>query len=254
MLRLILLFAVVVATVVFVNWLLKEDPKRVAAALRRSALWAVAGLALLLVVTGRIPWLLGLIGAAVPVVARLLSLLRYVPIISQLYSHYQNASSAGAAAGGPGGGSTAGAASHVRSKYLHMTLNHDSGDMDGEILQGDFQGRRLSQLGIQDLLSLLRTCQADDSDSAALLQAYLDRYHGGWEQQGNQGQSRTEPGRASAMSREEAGQILGIDPDAAADEIIKAHRRLMQKLHPDRGGSDYLAAKINQAKDLLLGD
>ncbi len=253
MLRLILLFAVVVATIVFVNWLLKEDPKRVAAALRRSALWAVAGLALLLVVTGRIPWLLGLIGAAVPVVARLLSLLRYVPLFSQLYSHYQNARSAGAAAG-RAGGATAGAASHVRSKYLHMTLNHDSGDMDGEVLQGDLQGRRLSQLGIQDLLELLRAYQADDGDSAALLQAYLDRYHGGWEQRGEQGQQRSETGRASAMNRDEAGQILGVKPDATPEEIISAHRRLMQKLHPDRGGSDYLAAKINQAKDLLLGN
>ena len=250
MLRLILLFAVVVATIVFVNWLLKEDPKRVAAALRRSALWAVAGLALLLVVTGRIPWLLGLIGAAVPVVARLLSLLRYVPLFSQLYSHYQNARSAGAAAGHAGGAS---GASHVRSKYLHMTLNHDRGDMDGEIVQGDFHGHRLSQLGIQDLLSLLRAYQADDGDSAALLQAYLDRYHGGWEQRGEQGQQRSETGRASAMNRDEAGQILGVKPDATPEEIISAHRRLMQKLHPDRGGSDYLAAKINQAKDLLLG-
>lgn len=253
MLRLILLFAVVVATVVFVNWLLKEDPKRVAAALRRAVLWGIAGLALLLVVTGRIPWLLGLIGAAVPVVARLLSLLRYAPIISRLYTQYQNARTASAAAGGSGS-STAGTSSHVRSKYLHMTLNHDSGEMDGEILRGSFQGQRLSGLGIQDLLSLLKDYQADDSDSAALLQAYLDRYHGGWDQQAGQDRHNSGAGHAAALSKEEAAQILGVKPDATPEEIISAHRRLMQKLHPDRGGSDYLAAKINQAKDLLLGN
>lgn len=246
MLRLILLFAVVVAAVVFVNWLLHEDPKRVAATLRRAALWGIAGLSLLLVATGELPWLFGLIGAAVPLVGRLLSLLRYAPLVSQMYSHYQNARSAQAGAGPRGAGS-----SQVRSRHLRMTLNHDTGEMDGEILQGEFAGRRLSQLGIDDLLSLLRTYQAGDSDSAALLQAYLDRYHSGWEEHG---QHRARAGRGGTMSKDEAGQILGVGPDATREDIVKAHRRLMQKLHPDRGGSDYLAAKVNQAKDLLLGE
>ncbi|MGA8261070.1 MAG: DnaJ domain-containing protein [Arenicellales bacterium] len=245
MLRLILLFAVVVATVVFVNWLLKEDPKRVAASLRRGALWVVAGLALLLVVTGRLPWLFGLVAAAVPVVGRLLSsLLRYAPLFNQAYGHYQNAR-ARSTAGATGTGS-----SQVSSKYLRMTLSHDTGEMDGEILQGRFAGRRLSQLRIDDLLSLLEAYQADDGDSASLLQSYLDRYHNGWEQQGH----RSQAGKSTAMSKDEAGQILGVSPGAPREEIIQAHRRLMQKLHPDRGGSDYLAAKVNQAKDLLLGE
>ena len=243
MLRLILLFAVVVATVVFVNWLLKEDPKKVAARLRRAALWAVAALALLLVATGRLPWLLGLVAAAVPLAGRLLSLLRYAPLISQAYTHYQNAHSAG-------GATAASGSSEVRSKYLRMTLSHDTGEMDGEILQGTFEGRRLSQLRIDDLLSLLRAYQTDDGDSASLLQSYLDRYHTGWEQQAH----RAQAGRSAAMSKDEAGQILGVSPGAPRAEIIQAHRRLMQKLHPDRGGSDYLAAKVNQAKDLLLGE
>lgn len=249
MTRLLLLFIAVVAAVLFVHWLLNEDPKLVAAKLRRGALWAVAGLLLLLAVTGRLHWLFALVGAAAPFVGRLLGLLRYVPLLSQLYSHYQNARSAQAAGvgGNPGGPDT----SHVRSKYLHMTLDHDSGEMDGEILQGDFQGRRLSQLGLSDLLVLLDKYRAEDSDSAALLQAYLDRYHAGWEDQGEQGREKTDAG-GGPMSREEAGQILGIEPDAPREQIVEAHRRLMQKLHPDRGGSDYLAAKINQAKDLLV--
>jgi hypothetical protein len=251
MARLLLLFVAVVAAVVFVHWLMREDPKRVAAVLRRSVLWIGAGLLLVLALTGRLHWLFAVLGAAAPFVGRLLSLMRFVPLFSQLYSHYQNAQSAKAAGlgGNPGGPDT----SHVRSKYLHMTLDHDSGDMDGEVLQGEFEGRRLSKLRLDELLGLLRQYQADDSDSAALLQAYLDRYHADWEHEEGQDRQKTEAGQG-AMSREEAGRILGISPDAPREEVIAAHRRLMQKLHPDRGGSDYLAAKINQAKDLLVGD
>lgn len=250
MLRLLLLFLAVVAAVVFVNWLLKEDPKRVAAVMRRSVLWVAAGLVLLLAVTGRLHWLFVLVAALAPFVGRLLSLLRYVPLLSQLYSYYQNTRSAHAAGAGsnPGGPDT----SHVRSRFLHMTLNHDSGEMDGEVLEGDFQGQHLSALSLGELMSLLKQYRAQDNDSAALLQAYLDRYHGGWERQGEQGRQSADAG-GGPMSKDEAGQILGISPDAAPEDVVAAHRRLMQKLHPDRGGSDYLAAKINQAKDLLLG-
>lgn len=251
MLRLVLLFIAVVAAVLFVHWLIKEDPRKVAEKLRHGALYAGAGLLVLLAVTGRLHWLFALLGAAAPFVGRMLSLLRFVPLASQLYTRYQNAQNAKAAAGGnPGGG---GDTSHVRSKHLHMTLDHDSGEMDGEILDGDFQGRRLSQMQLTELLSLLRRYRAEDNDSAALLQAFLDRYHGGWEQEGEQGRQSTSAG-GGPMTPDEAGQVLGIAPDAPREEVIEAHRRLMQKLHPDRGGSDYLAAKINQAKDLLLGE
>lgn len=248
MLRLILLFLVVAAAVVFVHWLMNEDPKKVAGKLRQGALWLVAGGLVLLAATGRLHWLFALLGALAPFFWRALSLLRFVPLASQLYGQYQNARGAQAAGGGAGGAGE----SRVRSKYLHMTLDHDSGEMDGEILQGDFQGQRLSQLALDDLLTLLGRYRADDEDSAALLQAYLDRYHAGWERQGEQGRQRSDPGGGGPMSRDEAGQILGIAPDASREEVIEAHRRLMQKLHPDRGGSDYLAAKINEAKDVLL--
>jgi hypothetical protein len=69
-------------------------------------------------------------------------------------------------------------------------------------------------------------------------------------QSGRQSAGRANPGK---MTRAEARDILGVKPDATREEIIMAHKRMMQKVHPDRGGSDYLAAQLNQAKDTLLG-
>jgi hypothetical protein len=57
----------------------------------------------------------------------------------------------------------------------------------------------------------------------------------------------------AGIGREEAYEILGLQPGATKEQIKAAHRRLMQRVHPDHGGSDYLAVRVNQAKDLLLG-
>lgn len=250
MIRLLLLFAVVLAAVLFVHWLMNEDPKLVAAKLRRGALWLGGGLLLVLALTGRLHWVFAVLGAAVPLLARLLGALRYAPLASQVYSQYQNARSARAA--GAGQSAHGPDTSQVRSRFLHMTLDHGSGEMDGEVLEGGLRGRRLSQLQLAELLTLFDDLRAEDADSAALLQAYLDRYHGGWEARGAQQRQPVDAG--GPMSRDEAARILGIDMDAGAEQVVAAHRRLMQKLHPDRGGSDYLAARVNQAKDLLLGE
>lgn len=247
MLRLLLVSVVVVAGLLLVRWLLRADPKRVATVLRRTPLLLGSGGLLLLAVTGRFRLLFALAGAAVPFVNRVLALLRYAPLASQAYAQYQNAR--GAQAGATGGSPHAATGSQVRSRHLHMALDHNTGELDGVILKGRFEGRRLSQLHIEELLALRSDYRAIDGDSLALLQRYLDRYHNGWEQPGGHRHAAAD---GTSMSSEEAARILGIEPNAPADAVVEAHRRLMQKLHPDRGGSDYLATKINQAKDVLL--
>jgi hypothetical protein len=180
-----------------------------------------------------------------PFVRRLLTLLGHIPLLKRVLAGVDTLISRSE----PSSGQT----STVQSKYIRMTLNHDSGDINGEVLAGQFMGSTLDRLKLEALLQLLRECQ-DDEESVALLQTYLDRvYADTWQQQaGAQGQQRaaSEPGE---MSREEALQILGLSSDAGEADIIETHRRLMQKLHPDRGGSAYLAATINLAKDTLLG-
>jgi DnaJ domain len=153
------------------------------------------------------------------------------------------------AAAGPSPGRT----SEVETDFLKMTLDHDTGAMSGVIRRGPHQGSRLSELSQDDLLGLWRECRAADEASARLLETYLDRAVPNWrEAEGTQEGSAGPPRSAAAMTVEEAYQILDLKPGATADEIKAAHRRLMLKLHPDHGGSNYLASRINQAKDLLL--
>ena len=140
-----------------------------------------------------------------------------------------------------------GAANSVETAFLTMTLDHDSGRMTGSVKAGQFAGRDLATLTLTELLALLDECQAADVDSVALLEAWLDRAHPDW---------RTEPAaapRSAAMTREEALDILGLAEGADEDAIRAAHRRLMKTAHPDQGGSVWLAARINAARDFLLG-
>jgi len=153
-------------------------------------------------------------------------------------------------------GPTPGQASDIETAYLRMRLDHDTGELDGTVLNGTFRGRQLSELTPGNLMSLLQECRVDDPQSAPILESYLDRVHGaewrGAEGAGGDGQSRpAQSGRG--MTVEEAYDILGLRPGAGTDEIREAHHKLMLKNHPDHGGSTYLAARINQAKDMLLG-
>jgi hypothetical protein len=140
-----------------------------------------------------------------------------------------------------------GAANSVETAFLSMTLHHDSGRMTGSVKAGQFAGRDLATLTLAELLALLQECQVADADSVALLEAWLDRAHPDW---------RSEPAaepRSGAMTRAEALEILGLAEGADEDAIRAAHRRLMRSAHPDQGGSAWLAARINAARDFLLG-
>jgi hypothetical protein len=158
-----------------------------------------------------------------------------------------------------GGGSGSGGQPHsseVTTDTLAMQLDHATGDLDGEVLRGPFAGRSLASLGLAELLDLLAACQRDDPRSVALIETYLDRRQPDWRDQlGGQapgGDQDAAPSAAGGMDETTAWSVLGLTPGAGDAEIKAAHRRLMTKLHPDHGGSSYLAAQLNQAKDLLL--
>ncbi len=144
--------------------------------------------------------------------------------------------------------------SEVKTKFLEMKLDHDSGEMEGIVLRGPFAGQRLSRLSVTDIIELRRECQKTDVQSVPLLEAFLDHIQPKWREHPNaqsETAQNTPPPRRS-MSPEEALEILGLPKGATEEQIRQAHRNLMKKFHPDQGGSTYIAAKINEAKDLLL--
>lgn len=143
--------------------------------------------------------------------------------------------------------------SKVTTRFLSMELDHATGMMSGQVLEGLFAGRSLRDLPLRDLLDLWRECQAD-AQSAAVLEAYLDRHAGlDWREQVQAAHRATDSGKESGMMDSmEAYQILGLQPGASREEIQAAYRRLIQRVHPDHGGSAYLAARLNQARDVLL--
>jgi DnaJ-like protein len=209
------------------------NPHRLAAALRKAGGVAAIAAAGFLILRGALV-------LAVPLAVFGLSLLRQ----------------GGLGFGDPfGSGSKApGQTSRIKTDRIEMELDHDSGHMDGECLTGRFAGRKLSTLGDRELMELLAELHQEGAPEAAVMEAYLDWRLPEWRERDSRSHARAKSGkRRSGMTVEEAYDVLGLSPKASREEVKQAHRRLMMKLHPDQGGSNYLAARINEAKEVLLG-
>jgi DnaJ domain len=151
------------------------------------------------------------------------------------------------------GGSAAGAVSTLRTAMIEMRIDHATGSMRGTVLAGTFVGRELELMTRPELSALAGECAKLDAEGARLLQAYLDRRFAGRREDAyadaDPGPARRRPG---AMTAEEAYEILGLTPGAPDEAVRRAYKDLMKRLHPDQGGSTYLAARVNQARDVLL--
>jgi hypothetical protein len=245
--RLILVLAAVFLLYLALRWFSRLPPGQATRVFRRALFGLVLGVLILLAATGRLHWLFALVASALPLLRRWLPLLlRHLPLFSNLYRQYKTSRSTRPPPSGQ--------RSEIETAFLRMYLDHDSGQMSGEVLAGRFKGMQLGGMELDQLLLLLEECQVEDADSVALLETYLDREQGDqWREHRTSRQAgQNDPPETREMSQREAYEILGLEPGADRDEIVATHRRLMQRLHPDRGGSDWLAAKLNQAKDLLL--
>src|SRR5258705_4602723 len=144
-----------------------------------------------------------------------------------------------------------GQTSQVRSQFLEMSLDHDSGELSGQIVAGPNAGHALDEFDLPQLAAMM---SGFDAESVSLLESYLDRRVPAWRQdaQGNAARGQSRPAASGKMTDEEAYQILGLQPGAGRDDISRAHPALMKKLHPDQGRSTYFATRVNEAKDTLL--
>jgi hypothetical protein len=234
---LVLGIAVIIGLVLVIRGLAATDPKR--------AIKVVKGIVIVLVVVLALFFAFSRgIGAALVTAAFLLPVFLRWRGVSSFARNFR----------GPKAGQT----SDVKTRYLRMSLDHDTGVLDGTVLEGQFRGSLLQEMALSELLELLRECRVNDPQSGAVLESYIDRIHGAEWRRGDEGQTGQrgpgpQPG-GGTMTREEAYQVLGLQPGASPEDIKDAHHKLMLKNHPDQGGSTYIATKINQAKELLLGN
>jgi hypothetical protein len=237
---LILGLVLLAAVVLLLKWYADADVGQIKSSLRWTGLLIGLVIVVGLAATGRLGPALGVLVAMMAWVWRVFGWWQMLRQIGGVF---------GTASFGRGTGPSR---SEVASAFLAMTLDHATGALDGRVLRGRFAGRPLGSLGRDELTALLDEV-AGDPDSRGLLEAYLDRRWPEW--RGRSAGSRDGAPRppSAAMDEAEALRVLGLAKGATPAEIKTAYRRLMAQLHPDRGGSDYLAAKVNAAKDVLLG-
>ncbi len=210
--------------------------------------WALlivgAGIVVLALASGRFSWLIFGLPAIVASIIRFRAMANTIKTASRM-------AGLGGVAGGPENG---GRSSGAETQDLRMSLDHESGDMDGEILRGPLAGRRLSQLALDDLMTLLSGLERDgEPASIQLLEAYLDRNHPDWrERAGSRQDGASSAASDGLMTREKALSILGLEDGATEADVKAAYQRIISNLHPDHGGSTYLAAQVNAARDMLL--
>lgn len=220
----------------------KNRPKKLSK-LAAGAAAALVSVLLLLTATGRLHWIAAVFAGLLPFVRWAIGL-----FAGPLIGNWMRGAFFGRQSAAATGASAPPRMSTVATDDLRMTLDHESGEMTGEALTGSLAGQALSALELEAILPW-RT-ELTNADSVQLLDAYLDRRFPDWREPPPQGEA---PPPRGSMDAAQALAVLGLEAGASEKEIVAAHRRLMQKLHPDRGGTDYLAATLNQAKAVLTG-
>ena len=244
--HLIIGFLAVLLVFSLIRYGINSNPKQRRKMAYKVAIGLAAAVLLLLLLTGRIHVLAALAAAVIPFAKKLPMLLRYIPLYRSLKQTLGSAKSKGAKP-----------VSVVETSLLIMSLNHITGAIDGEVRHGLYEGARLTQLTSEQLFELYKVSSDQYPDALPVFNAFLQHHIGhnwreGAAQMGYHFEEINAPQNNAEMDVAQALQVLGLEEGATKEDVLAAHRKLMQKLHPDRGGSNFLAAQVNQAKDLLL--
>jgi len=244
MAKLLLLLTAVAVIWYSYRWWKNEDPEKRNKSLWTYGLWGLAAVLILLTVSGRAHWITGAIGALLPMVKAMLpQLQRLLPFAMQWR---KNQAQQG----------------QLTGEWVKLKVDPLTGVMDGLVLKGSFEGQALSALSESQLKTLLGDCLNHEMKSTQLLATFLQHSYGEqWQttfaevlqQHSAQSQQQASSGTANGpLSVKDAYEVLGVNEDSTKEEVLKAYKSMMQKVHPDRGGSDYLTRLVSEAKDLLL--
>ena len=231
--------ALLIAFILFGRWYVTAEPKEAMKALKWTGIGFFVIISCFFIFTGRLSWAFMGIPVLLPWLIRARAVARVAKTFRQM-----SQSNAGVKSGN---------ISSVETRFFKMILDHDSGDIRGTIIEGDHTGAYVEDITTQKLIVLLNTCLLEDIHSARILEAYLDRNRPDWHDFIKDPDTSSHRANTNVMDRVLALQILWLSQGATEKKIKEAHRKLISGMHPDHGGSNYLAAQINQAKDVLLG-
>jgi len=231
--RIILIALILLIVAYAINRYLRLPAEKQKKLIKVLIISGVAVLMLILALSGRLNWLLAAVGALLPLLPRAAKMLFSLwPALLPYFRRYQQNKQ-----------------TSMHTRFVKLQIDMLNGELQGEVLEGKFKGHKLQAMTLVQLTQLLDECKHEDAESAALLTAYLQRTHPEWEHAGDSADYSTAD---TGMSEQQARSILGVSENASKKEIIKAHKQIMQKIHPDKGGSDYLAQQVNQAKNTLM--
>ena len=234
--------ALLIGALLTARWYVNAPPSTLVKALKWSAIILAVAIALFFLLAGPKLWALWALPLLLPWLMRARAVARTAKNWSRM------------ASAGSGSNDSPGQSSEIETKFLNMYLDHQTGEMNGNVTAGSFTGQTLRSLSLDNLLVLLVECR-EDEQSVQVLTAYLDRYHGDeWRERAGEAGAGSAASTNGSMTTDQAFEILGLESGASDEDIKAAHHRLMSKIHPDHGGSTFLATQINQAKDFLLGE
>ena len=235
--------AILVGLALAGRWYISASPQSILRVFKWTAIIGSLAIIVVIILTRQLTWAAFMLPVLIPWLLRARQASRMAKNWSRMASASQGAS-----------GMAPGQTSEIETRFLRMYLAHDSGEMNGDVILGQFSGKTLRSLSFEELVILLGEVK-EDNHSIQVLIAYIERYHEeSWRESKHATEDvNTEMDMANgSMTISEAYKVLGLEEGANLDSIKEAHRRLMSKLHPDHGGSTYLATKLNEAKDLLL--
>lgn len=261
----ILGFGLFIATGFILRWLAKARPSDIRHLLFGGIAVLLVLVGLWLLLTGKLAAMFAALVAAIPFLFRVLKFGVMWPFFKRMFGSARYRGRGANPHGSSSNGTRRNRFSEIRTQFLVMQLEHETGRLSGSVIAGSLAGRDLDGLGLDELQHLYVECCSAQDQSRTVLGTYLDRRSDcqdwrNWDcvgrADGSSSRQEQHGGnsgfRSEGMDVTEASKILGLGKNPSRAEINRAYQTLIKAVHPDHGGSDYLASRVNAARQVLL--